>query len=156
MCRLGIALSMLLTVSTASSLAADREPVYRGQTLDTWFAWLKSGDDDVRLQAVTAIGEFGPEARGRAAEFAAGLADKNRAVRLATAKHLASWQDAKSQGLVIQNTVHALEAMGERAKAVVPQLAEAYQQCDDADAKAAVGGLLKKLDADAAAKAGVE
>ncbi|MEX2188042.1 MAG: HEAT repeat domain-containing protein [Pirellulales bacterium] len=120
----GMILFAVLAVIAASSTAADREPVYRGQTLDTWFAWLVSGDDDVRLQAVTAIGEFGPEARGRAAEFAAGLTDKNQAVRLRTAKHLAAWEaDAKEAAMLLAKAMRDIdptvgEAAGDALKAI--------------------------------------
>lgn len=122
-----IGVAMMVLLSVARSPAADREPLYRGQTLDTWFDWLRNGSDDVRLQAVTAIGEFGPESRARAAEFAVGLKDANRAVRLATSKQLGSWgADAKGAGLQLAKTLRDIDPeVADSAGVALGQIGEA-------------------------------
>jgi hypothetical protein len=58
--------------------------------------------------------------------------------------------------VTIYNTVLRLDEMGTHAKVVVPQLVSAYKQCSDADTKAAIAALVKKLDAKAAATAGID
>jgi HEAT repeat protein len=52
--------------------------------------------------------------------------------------------------------VKQLESMGDAAKVALPQITLAFQQETDDESKAAMGALIKKLDAEAAAKLGIE
>lgn len=102
---LAAAIALTPGILAREQTAEEREPVYRGRTLDVWIRML-DGTDDEQLVAIKAIGEFGPEARAHADVLAKKLSSIRDDIRLEAANQLATWgPDAKSTGVDLARTL---------------------------------------------------
>jgi HEAT repeat protein len=89
--------------------AKERQPVYRGRSLDVWLGML-DGTDDEQLLAIKAIGEFGPEARPHADLLALKLSAVRDDIRLAAANQLAAWgPDAKDAAVDLAHAMRDID-----------------------------------------------
>jgi len=128
----GTFLAVLLLSLTATA-KGDDEPTYQGRPLHEWVKLLKKGDGAARQRAALAIGEMGPKAKAAVPDLVDALKDKSGRVRRFAAK--------------------ALGQIGPKAKAAVPSLTEALK---DDEVGSMAGYALKKIDPEAARKAGVK
>src|SRR5262249_25450076 len=126
---------------------------------------LKGGDDTLRKSAATALGMIGPEARDSVTCLREAIEDTHPVVRIRAAEALWKvdgqldvpitvltqlWDDNEYGWMAAE----ALGNIGPGARAAVPQLLQALN--GDPSTGRSAGRALKKIDPEAAGKAGVE
>src|SRR5205823_4902352 len=130
--RLPLLLPLLwLCATTAGTPCRAQEPSSEGKSLSEWVKLLKGGDFGERQKAALALGKMGPKAKAAVPALIDALKDKKDRVRRFSAK--------------------ALGDVGPEAKAAVPALIEALR---DDQVRAMAGYALKRIDPEAAKKAG--
>ena len=124
-------------------------------------------DKDLRVRAITTLGEIGPPAAKTLPTLKKLLQDKDDDTALWSA--YAVWQisgDAKESLKVLEgllgteknytSTIHVLGDMGPAAQSLLPTLVALYREEDVASDRAALANAIKKIDAKLALKLGIK
>ena len=124
-------------------------------------------DKDLRIRAITTLGEIGKPAEKTLPALKKLLEDKDGDTQLMSA--YAVWQisgDAKESMKVLESllgtekyytsTIHILGDMGPAAQGLLPTLVNLYREEDVASDRAALANAIKKIDAKLATKLGIK
>lgn len=125
------------------------------------------GDKDLRVRAITTLGEIGPSANKALPAIKTFMKDEDGDTQLRTA--YAVWQisgDTKETMKVLESllatekyytsTIHVLGDMGPAAASLLPTLVALYREEDVPSDRAALADAIKKIDANLAMKLGIK
>jgi HEAT repeat protein len=133
-------------------------PQYNGKTVAEWIELARSPDEDMRRQAVYALGQIGPGAREAVPALVKAVDDVKQEVRWyavdalgrigpdaeqAVPAIIAAAKDPANDRTFAQNAAKALGRIGPAAREAVPLLAEAVRQGAPVDRAAAALALWK-------------